>query len=919
MAAPTGSGSAVGPVAEFCARLKHLARSSGRDPAAVARDIRFDRSQTYKILNGEIERPPDWNRFVRPLVAACTNGNTGEIDKWRRDHAVLLGVYEELKHRRPRQTQSAAVPSPAKPAMAELTAVEADPRRAAGTLVEPHEPPALDLEQLARVVSKQWTEEYNARKFHDWEYGLKVSWKAAEPILMSPWERLVEWAVSGTEAPKGVRPAVWAGSAQELRGSDHELAAVLNRVPTGWLVVLGEPGYGKSMLMLRLVIDLIGQRAPGAAVPVFVPMTTWDPAQDALEEWLGKQLSNDYPTILGASVPGEDGRRSRIADLLARRKIVPILDGLDEMPLVLRWQAVDRLNESFARPDRPLRLVVTCRTTEYKALVNAPGEPWNPVSGAAAVELQALDGAEVAQYLSRDGNDVRWAGVVKELSDPTVPSALRKALETPLYACLASAIYNPRNMPGQAPEPDGLRTEFHDPASIRDHLMDGFIPSMYPGERKAEERRAREEKRSPGLLPAERRLMFIASYLQARKSTTLEWWNLAGLAPGWLPATVVGVVGGMAVGIAAATGTHVGVGIGVGLGTGMLIAEAIGLAVRHARQWLDKEGYERRFARRRPNPGMAGGIIGAVIGGLGAGVAGHYHIGHQASLFSGIPEALGIAVVAGASTEFLGGLFGALFGSFAAGYLAAVGVGLPAGIVNGLGTGIAAALAVTYTRRQQPSVGTPVWERHIGIPAGLIVGLVIGLVAWREVGVIGGILVGILIAATSSVPLGMRHRDEEPDAVPSPGRALARDAAAFRLTALWAGLATGSVGFVGGAMASIFEVGAKPTLTDFIRDGLGIGLSSGLVVGLCFGFYHAASPNFRLTNWWLACQGKVPWEFRQFLADAHKKTVLRQVGAAYEFRHVNLQNRLAERQEWLNTSKRNPGRERLRRGRGPAS
>jgi hypothetical protein len=318
--------------------------------------------------------------------------------------------------------------------------------------------------------------------------------------------------------------------------------------------------------------------------------------------------------------------------------------------------------------------------------------------------------------------------------------------------------------------------------------------------------------------------MFIASYLKARKSTTLEWWNLEDLGPRWLPAAVVGVVCGIAAGVAAALGTHVGVGIGVGFGVGLLIAEAIGLGVRHARERWDKEGFDRRFAKRRPGPGMAGGIIGAVIGSLAAGVAGRYHIGHEPSLFSGMPEALGIAIGAGSTTEFLGGLLGALFGSFVAGYLAAVGLGLPAGIVEGLGVGLAVALAITYLRRRIPSLGPPVWERHIGIPAGLIVGLAIGLMAWREVGVIGGIVTGLVIAAAASVPLGMRYRDDELDAAPSPGRALDRDASAFRLTALLAGLAAASVGFIGGAMTSIFEVGAKPSLTDFIRDGLGIGL-----------------------------------------------------------------------------------------------
>ena len=74
--------------------------------------------------------------------------------------------------------------------------------------------------------------------------------------------------------------------------------------------------------------------------------------------------------------------------------------------------------------------------------------------------------------------------------------------------------------------------------------------------------------------------MILADYLEngrEQPTTSLEWWNLQGLAPRWLVPGVVGTVCGIATAVAAATGTRVGVGIGIGFGTGMLIAIAIGL------------------------------------------------------------------------------------------------------------------------------------------------------------------------------------------------------------------------------------------------------------------------------------------------------------------------------------------------------
>jgi hypothetical protein len=443
--------------------------------------------------------------------------------------------------------------------------------------------------------------------------------------------------------------------------------------------------------------------------------------------------------------------------------------------------------------------------------------------------------------------------------------------------------------------------------SVKSYLLDKFIPAVYAEER-ARLAEDEDEDEEPERLPTEHWLMILADYLtngRGDSTTSLEWWNLKGLAPRWLVPGVVGTVCGIATAVAAATGTHVGVGIGIGFGAGMLIAIAGGLCVfwlhrrwdasRLSRGRMSKKAYNRRYKRRRPGPGMAGGMIGAVIGGLAAGFAGKHHIGHEASLFSGLPEALGMAIGAGASTDFVGGLVGTLIGAFVGGYYSAVGLGLPAGLVNGLGVGLAVALAIEIVGRQRPSRRLPQWEKEVGVVGGLIIGVVIGLVAWRQEGLVYGIVFGAIIAVLAAVPFGFRHKDENLELVPSPGQALARDLQAFRITALSAGLAAGATGFLGGSMTSIFEVHAKASWSSIAADGLGIGIASGLVIGLTFGFYHAASPEFRIISWWLAIRRKAPWRLRRFLEEAYGLTVLRQSGATYQFRHKALQQRLADR------------------------
>jgi hypothetical protein len=46
---------------------------------------------------------------------------------------------------------------------------------------------------------------------------------------------------------------------------------------------------------------------------------------------------------------------------------------------------------------------------------------------------------------------------------------------------------------------------------------------------------------------------------------------------------------------------------------------------------------------------------------------------------------------------------------------------------------------------------------------------------------------------------------------------------------------------------------------------------------------------------WLFARGRMPWRTLRFLADAHRRGVLRQMGAVYQFRHIRLQERLAAR------------------------
>ena len=103
--------------------------------------------------------------------------------------------------------------------------------------------------------------------------------------------------------------------------------------------------------------------------------------------------------------------------------ILPLLDGLDEVPAQHRAACVEAINAFQVQRQRAIgEIVVTCRLDEYSAL---------PVQLklAGAVVLQPVGNADVTAYLAAAGPDLE--GVRKALEgDPT----LRELAASPLAA-----------------------------------------------------------------------------------------------------------------------------------------------------------------------------------------------------------------------------------------------------------------------------------------------------------------------------------------------------------------------------------------------------------------------------------------------------------------------------------------------------
>jgi hypothetical protein len=91
-------------------------------------------------------------------------------------------------------------------------------------------------------------------------------------------------------------------------------------------------------------------------------------------------------------------------------------------------------------------------------------------------------------------------------------------------------------------------------------------------------------------------------------------------------------------------------------------------------------------------------------------------------------------------------------------------------------------------------------------------------------------------------------------------------------------------------------IGLLALLTIGIPFWLGISHALGIGGGLAVGIAYVSSgpySRFSQARIWLAYQRRLPLRLMMFLADAHDRQVLRQVGSVYQFRHRRLQERLA--------------------------
>ncbi|ATL25745.1 hypothetical protein KY5_0727 [Streptomyces formicae] len=267
----------------------------------------------------------------------------------------------------------------------------------------------------------------------------------------------------------------------DVGGTLAEVADYFQRLRPRRMVVTGAPGAGKTVLAMQLMLRLLEQRGPDEPVPVRLSLASSQAHLD-VEAWLARHLVGVYHLS-----------RPAAHALVVARRVLPVLDGLDELDSApapgygSRSARVLRALNAYQQGVEKAELILTCRSDTHDALEEA--KVW--AHDAARIEILPVVPTEARRFLnSRVDDPSRWAEVLDSLDRaPTGPLAV--GLATPWRLTLAVTVYEQR-------DPD-TGTYAHDPnhllsahlnsaEAVGTHLLDLFIPAitgLYPRTRAA--------------------------------------------------------------------------------------------------------------------------------------------------------------------------------------------------------------------------------------------------------------------------------------------------------------------------------------------------------------------------------------------------------------------------------------------------
>jgi len=260
---------------------------------------------------------------------------------------------------------------------------------------------AFSRRSLLGALREIWIEGVLAHSVHR-RVIIELGLEYRPDMLRDPWDLLLE---RPGQEPRPLEPGTTVTDlVQRHRG----------------LLILGAPGAGKTTVLLGVLEQLLAaaERDRIAPIPVVFQLATWASSRQPLADWLVSELCGQL-----YGVP-----RAVAEYWVAEERILPLLDGLDEVALDWRLDCA-RAIDAFQAEHRLLPLVVTSRLADYDSL-------GLKLAFGTALLIQPLTRPQVEHYLDELGEPL--AGLRAAVSsDPS----LWDLLQTPFLLSVAVSTY----------------------------------------------------------------------------------------------------------------------------------------------------------------------------------------------------------------------------------------------------------------------------------------------------------------------------------------------------------------------------------------------------------------------------------------------------------------------------------------------
>ncbi|MDZ7968285.1 MAG: tetratricopeptide repeat protein [Nostoc sp. DedSLP03] len=270
-------------------------------------------------------------------------------------------------------------------------------------MLKPKETVRPTAEQDLLSTVRQWVESRLEGQLH---HAVRLNLqKETQPQQVRPW---------------GMEMKVAIAQPSQLLSPETTIGQVFDQC-AGRLLILGEPGAGKTTSLLDLAVELV-QRAkddPQQRIPVVVDLSDWQPttsqlasrqsgntsrfrrvSQKNLSEFLPEQAPVwSMPNWLASKVRERYGFLPRqIKQWLEEKRLIPLLDGLDEVRPEYQPDCVRAINEWLKSDLRPREIALCCRREQYEAYTQK-------LEFDGAVYLQDLTDEQIQTFLTETNRD----------------------------------------------------------------------------------------------------------------------------------------------------------------------------------------------------------------------------------------------------------------------------------------------------------------------------------------------------------------------------------------------------------------------------------------------------------------------------------------------------------------------------------